>query len=122
MDIYSELDKLDTFLGLPAGTACAVLADHDCSRVAVINDRLAAVAPILGADLRLDADTAVARACRPAWAAAMQRLGISRAWWYTGDPSLLEPAAIPSLADLKDLPEATDRPMPAGGPAQIEEG
>jgi hypothetical protein len=97
---FTELEKLDAFLGLPAGTALAVIANHDCSQVGLFNARLAAVAP----GLYLDDDTAVAVACRPAWKALMQRLGISNAWWHDGWPHdiQLEGIKIPNLDDFPD--------------------
>jgi hypothetical protein len=88
---YTELEKLDAFLGLPAGTALAVIANHDHSRLAVMNERLAAHG------LRLEDDTAVAPACRPAWKALMISLNISNAWWLDGDPGWIKPAPIPDL-------------------------
>jgi hypothetical protein len=100
---YAELEKLDAFLGLPAGTALAVVANHDRSRLAVMNERLATATG--DPNLRLDDDTAVAPACRPAWKALMQRLGISKAWWMDGNPGWLRPvdaSQIPSIDDLED--------------------
>jgi hypothetical protein len=57
-----------------SATAYTEIANHDRSRLAVMNERLASHS------LCLDDDTAVALACRPAWKALMQRLGISNAW------------------------------------------
>jgi hypothetical protein len=93
---YTELEKLDAFLGMPASTARAVVANQDSSRLAVMNERLAAHG------LRLDDDTAVALACRPAWKALMQRLSISNAWRLDGNPGWLKPvdaSQMPSIVD-----------------------
>jgi hypothetical protein len=100
---YTELEKLDAFLGLPPGTARATIANYDRSRVGLMNERLAAATG--DPNLRLDDDTAVARACRPAWKALMQKLKISNAWWMDGNPHRIkpvDPSQIPSLDDLDD--------------------
>jgi hypothetical protein len=93
MTTYTELEKLDAFLGLPTGTANATIADHDRNQLATMNERLAAHG------LHLDDDTAITLACRPAWKALMQRLGISNAWWFDGDPGWIKPVPVPNLHD-----------------------
>jgi hypothetical protein len=88
---YTELEKLDDFLALPRGTSRSVLSLHERDLVTAVNEKLV----VFG--LRLDEDTTVAAACRPAWKALMQRLGISNAWWYDGAPDRIEPAPIADL-------------------------
>ena len=81
--VYEELTKLDRFLGLPDGTTRAVTA-CDPTNVPLLNEKMKQYGMVFADDATVD------RAYRGKWKVLLQRVGVSRAGWMDGDPSVAE--------------------------------
>ncbi len=75
MTNFEELNKLDTLLGLPAGTSRSVIANCDQTHLRQVNDRLVEY------NIVLDDDTSVPAQHKAAWRTLMQKAGIGNVWW-----------------------------------------